>query len=603
MPEKNILAEKNAFLEHAVAASKSERPTILVVDDTPANLSLLSSLLKDQYRIKVANNGIKALELADNAPPDLVLLDIMMPEMDGYETLNRIKLNDLLCHIPVIMISALDEISSIVRCIEMGAEDYVSKPFDPVLLRARIGASLEKKRLRDQEVVYRHQIEEHNLRLEERVREQIDVIREQNESRQRELEILVQARTAELAEKNEQLRAAGERVQDEIQLARSMQLAILPQNFPNNPDWSVHASMFPARELGGDFYDCFLLADGRYGVLVADVSGKGVGAAFFMAVSRTVLLDLAMTGCSPSEIFAKANNLLCERNPMELFVTACYAIYDPRDGCIVYACAGHHPPLLRRAAGSVESLPCPMDIALGVMPDMGYSNHTATLEPGDTLLLYTDGVTEAFSVNGEAYGDARLHAWLATAMPEENAANRVAELVRSVADFVDGAEASDDLTCLVLCRKPRSSSLDAPPAELNNKTLLLDYRMPSRLEEIARLAEAVEGVLPDRPDLAFSSNLCIEELITNTILHGLGGATDRIINVRISSSDEWLEITLKDDAPPFDPFAGAPQPDLDLGVDERPIGGLGVHLVKTMMDDARTRFDGSGNLTVLLKKF
>jgi anti-sigma regulatory factor (Ser/Thr protein kinase) len=125
--------------------------------------------------------------------------------------------------------------------------------------------------------------------------------------------------------------------------------------------------------------------------------------------------------------------------------------------------------------------------------------------------------------------------------------------------------------------------------------------MRSQLEEIGKLAELVEGVLPDRPDLAFSANLCLEELITNTIQHGLAGRTDGQIHVRISITDEWLEIILKDDAPAYDPFAAAPVPDLGLAVESRPVGGLGVHLVKTLMDDARAYYDGSGNLIVLLK--
>lgn len=143
--------------------------------------------------------------------------------------------------------------------------------------------------------------------------------------------------------------------------------------------------------------------------------------------------------------------------------------------------------------------------------------------------------------------------------------------------------------------------MDIPPIELHGKTLLLDYKLPSQLEEIGKLAEAVERVLDHRPDLAFSANLCLEELITNIIQHGLGGVPDRLIHVRVSITEEWLEIILKDDAPAFDPFAQAPQPDLDLDVDQRPIGGLGVHLVKTLMDDARAYYDGSGNLIVLLK--
>jgi anti-sigma regulatory factor (Ser/Thr protein kinase) len=134
----------------------------------------------------------------------------------------------------------------------------------------------------------------------------------------------------------------------------------------------------------------------------------------------------------------------------------------------------------------------------------------------------------------------------------------------------------------------------------HNKKVLLNYQMPARLEEIEKLANAVNKALPDR-DLAFSANLCLEELITNTILYGLKGAADRFIHVRISVSDEWLEILIKDDAPRFDPFMQAPRPDLDLDSNERPIGGLGVHMVKKLMDDVHAYYDGTGNLIVLLK--
>ncbi len=143
--------------------------------------------------------------------------------------------------------------------------------------------------------------------------------------------------------------------------------------------------------------------------------------------------------------------------------------------------------------------------------------------------------------------------------------------------------------------------MDSPLPELRQKTLLLDYVLPAQLEELEKLAAAVEDALPERPDLAFSANLCLDELITNTVLHGLKGAEGRMIRVRMSMSAEWLEIIIKDDAPQFDPFVEAPEPDLDMDLDERQVGGLGVHLVKTLMDDARTYYDGSGNLIVLLK--
>ena len=143
--------------------------------------------------------------------------------------------------------------------------------------------------------------------------------------------------------------------------------------------------------------------------------------------------------------------------------------------------------------------------------------------------------------------------------------------------------------------------MDGLLPEPHHKTLLLDYQLPAHLEELEKLATAVEEALHERPDLAFSANLCLDELITNTILHGLQGAQNRLIRVRMNISAQWLEIIIKDDAPQFDPFVQAPAPDLDQDLDERQVGGLGVHLVKTLMDDARTYYDGSGNLIVLLK--
>ena len=431
----------------------------------------------------------------------------------------------------------------------------------------------------------------------------LGVIQEQNESREQELFKQVQARTAELAETNTQLNAAARRVQDELALARDMQLALLPQQFPSAGDWKVHALMEPALELGGDFYDVLTLPDGRIGVLVADVSGKGVAAAFFMAMSRTVLLDLAATGRSPAEVMTLGNDLLCQRNPMELFVTVCYVVFDPGTDSIEYALAGHPAPLRRGADGRVAVLPSNFDTALAVMSGLSYINLHDRLEVGETLLLYTDGVTEAFDLRGEAFGDPRLHSWFARSRVDRSADAMVNDLVREVHSFVSGAEASDDLTCLILSRRQEESAISVSPfsVEMTNKKLLLESSLPTRLSEIERLADAVSTALPDRPDLAFSANLCLEELITNIITHGLHGAPDRTIQVRISMSDEWLEIILKDDAPPFDPFKEVPEPDLNITLEDRPIGGLGVHLVKTLMDNTRAHYDGSGNLIVMLK--
>ena len=289
-------------------------------------------------------------------------------------------------------------------------------------------------------------VKQQTSQLEKEKRE-VEALLQQNQAQQRDLHSLV----CTLEYKNEELELVHRRVQEELNLARSVQLAILPQQFPQSRSWSVHACMHPARELGGDFYDCLALPDGRLGVLVADVSGKGIGAAFFMAVSRAVLTEAALPMRSAAQVLAFANALLCTNNPMNLFVTCCYGLYDPSEGSLVYACAGHTAPLVRRGHGAIDSLPLTYDLALGVLPNISYTEHHLQLAPGDTLLMYTDGVTEAFSQHEEAYGNQRLYSWLSQEHAAINAKAMVEGLVLDVAIFVDGAEASDDLTCLVLC--------------------------------------------------------------------------------------------------------------------------------------------------------
>lgn len=170
-----------------------------------------------------------------------------------------------------------------------------------------------------------------------------------------------------------------------------------------------------------------------------------------MAVSRAVLTEAALPMRSAAQVLAFANALLCTNNPMNLFVTCCYGLYDPSEGSLVYACAGHTAPLVRRGHGAIDSLPLTYDLALGVLPNISYTEHHLQLAHGDTLLMYTDGVTEAFSLYEEAYGNHRLYSWLSQEHPAINAKAMVDGLVLDVASFVNGAEASDDLTCLVLC--------------------------------------------------------------------------------------------------------------------------------------------------------
>jgi sigma-B regulation protein RsbU (phosphoserine phosphatase) len=263
------------------------------------------------------------------------------------------------------------------------------------------------------------------------------------------LENTVAERTRELAVKNAALEQAQAQLQAELDVARALQIAILPATFPARPGCDGAARMIPATTMGGDFYDFIELPDGRIGLVMADVAGKGVPAAFFMAVARTNLRDLAPHYGDPGACLAQTNEVLCTQNPMELFVTVFYGVFDPTIGILSYANGGHSPPYVRRADGSVEVLGGTVGLVLGVMPGIAYPDHTVQLLPGDQLVLYTDGVTEAFNPADEAYGTERLITEV-KAHGDGAAAALVERICGSVTNFAGGAPQSDDITLAVL---------------------------------------------------------------------------------------------------------------------------------------------------------
>ena len=271
----------------------------------------------------------------------------------------------------------------------------------------------------------------------------------QVQAREEYLESMVRARTRELEASNAQLEKAKERMESELKIAHALQGAILPKTLPENPTYSGHAVMTPAREMGGDFYDFFTLDDGRLSVVMADVSGKGVPAAFFMAIARTVMRAAAARHPTPGPCLEEVNDAICEQNPQDLFVTLFYGILNPDTGEFVYANAGHNPPYVVQHAGTVSPLPMTGGMAVGVMPGLPYAEDAMTLAPGDTMFLYTDGITEAMNVDDEEFTEARLEAVLAEG--HGLSVDSVLENVTgAVVNFAAGAEQSDDITCIVL---------------------------------------------------------------------------------------------------------------------------------------------------------
>jgi sigma-B regulation protein RsbU (phosphoserine phosphatase) len=381
----------------------SASPRILVVDDNDDNRYTLTLYLdlEGYADVETAQDGEEAVALLEVEEFDLILLDVMMPRLDGYGVLAWLKAKGRLHNIPVIMVSALNELSSVVRCIELGAVDYLTKPFNAVLLRARLGASLEKKRLRDQ-------VHAHLARLEE-----------------------------------------------ELEAARRLQMGMVPRSFPvPGPDfpWDIHASIEPAREVGGDLYDVFRSTDGRLCFFIGDVSGKGMPAALFMARTKSIIrlvTELMPAGgapADPAEIIARVNRELCLNNDSMMFVSLFFGILAP-GGALTYCSAGHNPPYRL-----TENLVLPIEetggMVLGVKPGAIYTAGALELAPGEALYLYTDGVTEAFNEADDMFTEQRLEAVLAGSA--RSCTEIIGSVVSAVGNFVGAAPRSDDIAMLAL---------------------------------------------------------------------------------------------------------------------------------------------------------
>jgi len=278
--------------------------------------------------------------------------------------------------------------------------------------------------------------------------------------REEELESQVRERTHDLEAKNDLLEQQQARMETELDIARSLQGAMLPQRMPKHPSYSGRAIMRPARELGGDFYDFFVIGEDEIGLVIADVSGKGVPAAFFMAISRTILQSSARERRTAGDCIAETNSILCEQNPLEMFVTVFYGILNLRTGVLSYANGGHNPPIIVREDGRVTELPITGGMAMGIMAGLTYEQGSVTLKQGDTLFLYTDGISEAMNTEGREFTVDRLLASL-TESYRQSLDVVVSSLTDAVSTFVGDAPQHDDMTYLVVRYKGPPEEVEA----------------------------------------------------------------------------------------------------------------------------------------------
>lgn len=374
---------------------------ILIVDDTPANLRLLAQMLSDRgYVVRAVTSGARALESIQVTPPNLILLDIRMPEMNGYEVCKHVKDDPLTSDIPIIFISSLSDIEDKVQGFNVGGVDYITKPFQFEEVLARVETHLSLRRLQ------------------------------------------------------KQLQEANKKFERELALAGSLQSSFFPEEPPDIPGWELSVALKPARETSGDFYDVYVLPNGRLGILVADVVDKGAAAALYMALSWTLIRTYAAEyPQDPDRVLSGVNQRIINDTDSSRFVTVFYGILDPESGTFSYCNAGHNPPLLLRSQDvkKPERL-TKTGVLLGMFDDERWEKATVQFDPGDLLVLYTDGVTEAQNADGDFFGRERLVK--AVKKNSGGPAKAVREsILGKISKFVGDAPQFDDIALVIVSRK------------------------------------------------------------------------------------------------------------------------------------------------------
>ena len=382
---------------------------ILSVDDE-APLELLMrqyfrrKIRNGEYEFFFAHNGLEALTILYNNPDiEIILSDINMPEMDGLTLLA--KVNEMRNPaLRVIMVSAYGDMKNIREAMNNGAFDFATKPIDMDDLSLTIEKAIAQ-------IDYVHESQKEHVQLES--------------------------------------------LKNDLNTARDIQQYILPRVFPPFPDNSdkvdIYASMEAAKDIGGDFYDFFRIDEDRIALVIADVCGKGIPAALFMAVSRTIIRSKGIQGCSAAECITESNRLLASYSVDSMFVTVFYAIYNIKTGLVSYCNAGHNPPHLLHRDGTISELPISKNTIVGVFEGLEYQENTLQLEQGDTLVMFTDGVTEATDTAYKEFGSERLDNILHQ-KADANCQQIIESVKAGIKDFVGDAEQSDDITMLVVKR-------------------------------------------------------------------------------------------------------------------------------------------------------
>ncbi|MDD1734383.1 MAG: SpoIIE family protein phosphatase, partial [Methanothrix sp.] len=379
-----------------------------------------------------------------------------------------------------------------------------------------------------------------------------------------------------------------ERSRTELHVAAEIQKSFIPKTTPEIANFEVAAVTIPAMEVGGDFYDFITLPHGDHGLVIADVAGKSIPAALFMALSRMIIRASAAHQSLATEVLRNANNMIASDATAGMFVTLLFGVLDGEALTLKYANAGHPTPLIFKSMDCRYAEERACGIALGAKEGVSYEEQTIKFMPGDVAVFYTDGVTEAMNTRGELFGMQRLIGAVSKTC-QSPAEEIMARILEEVSAFRGDREQNDDLTLVVLKASPR----------VEEHSLISVH---SRDEEIPRVSEELVRIMSGAGFAGkhiLDMQLAVEEAFINIIRHGYHGAYGAIL-IAIDFQEGRLTVTIEDDAPPFDPTRFQ-EPDFSADLEKRPIGGLGIHLMRSLSDEMRYEFETGKNRLKLIK--
>lgn len=524
---------------------ETQTSRILVVDDSRLNIQIVSQTLREDYKIMAATGFQQAMvALASSTPPDLILLDVMMPDVDGFEACRRIKADQSLAHIPIIFLTSSEDYDNEVEGLSLGAVDFITKPIVPEVLRARVRTQIRLRRQsQDLESAYA-------------------LIKEQSD-----------------------------RMEKELHLGKLLQEGLLP-SLPQDPRFSMAATMESALEVSGDFYDVFFLDQDRLCFCIGDVSDKGVPAALFMSMCKSLIRSKAEKQRSTAHIVSVVNKAIIEYNQACMFVTMVLGILDTRTGELIYTNAGHCHPLTL-SDGAISKLSARHGLPIGIM-DGSYEEQKLVLKKGASFVCVTDGVTEASNRAGEQLGDDGLASHLSESRASDP--NEILDVIKSmVTEFQSGADRSDDMTLLAVRFDGSPELVDQPDFTL---TLSEQDLVPGVLGECLKQFLSSSGMTERLHNLLY---LVLDELTTNVINYGK--EVDRHLDIYFGLTVETDRVVLhvSDNGAGFNLLEANPA-DVSSGLFDRNAGGLGIHLCRQLMDQITYERRESKNHLTLVKQ-